>query len=289
MFSTAPTFAYQIQVCFSPPLPGGCDPTATVVQAIEGARKTVLVQMYALTSRQIVSALVSAKSRGVDVRAIVDRSQLREDRSDTYAVGRLASGGVPVLVDTVPGLMHNKVMIVDDATVVTGSFNYTWSAEHKNAENLLVIYDPALAAEYTQNWTTRATRSRPLNASASGESTTPQQSAASTSAGVPKGAVRQQPQHDLPMAGMSLLRRDFRKQSRGISERTGGRSGWISARKELSMTVRERSLRDRCARFGAIISRIGSHALTERQTPGGRVQDHGDELADYRKAARAQR
>ena len=86
--------------------------------------------------------------------------------------------------------MHNKVMIVDDATVVTGSFNYTWSAEHKNAENLLVIHDPALAAEYTQNWNTRAARSRPLNASASGESTTPQQSAASTSAGVPKGAVR---------------------------------------------------------------------------------------------------
>ncbi len=166
VLSAAPASAAQVRACFSPPLPGGCDPLATVVQAIDGARKTVLVQMYALTSRQIVSALVNAKRRGVDVRAIVDRSQLREDRSDTYAVGRLASGGVPVLVDTVPGLMHNKVMIVDGATVVTGSFNYTWSAEHRNAENLLVIHDPALAAEYTQNWNTRAARSRPLAASA---------------------------------------------------------------------------------------------------------------------------
>jgi phosphatidylserine/phosphatidylglycerophosphate/cardiolipin synthase-like enzyme len=126
--------------------------------------------MYALTSRQIVTAMVNAKRRGVDVRAIMDRSQLREDRGDTYAVGRLASGGVPVLVDTVPGLMHNKVMILDDATVVTGSFNYTWSAEHRNAENLLVIHDPALAAEYTQNWNIRATRSRPLCAVVEGAS-----------------------------------------------------------------------------------------------------------------------
>jgi phosphatidylserine/phosphatidylglycerophosphate/cardiolipin synthase-like enzyme len=91
----APARATQIRACFSPP-PGGRDPLATVVQTIDGARKTVLVQMYALTSRQIVSALVSAKHRGVDVRAIVDRSQLDEDHSDAYAAGRLASGGVPV-------------------------------------------------------------------------------------------------------------------------------------------------------------------------------------------------
>jgi len=181
--------AAQIEACFSPPLPGGCDPATVVVQAIDGARKTVFVQMYALTSRQIVSALVNAKRRGVDVRVIVDRRQLDEDRSDTNAVARLASGGVPVLVDTVSGLMHNKIMIVDGATVITGSFNYTWSAEHRNAENLLVIHDPAFAAEYTQNWNARAARSRPLNASASADSG-PQQTMAAIAAGVPKGPVR---------------------------------------------------------------------------------------------------
>lgn len=183
LLCTAPTFGADVKACFSPPLPGGCDPLATVVEAIDRARKTVLIQMYAFTSRQIVSALVNAKGRGVEVRAIVDRSQLREDHSDTYAVGRLALGGVPVLVDTVPGLMHNKIMIVDDATVVTGSFNYTWSAEHRNAENLLVIHDPALAAEYTQNWNIHAARSRPLAASAQSGFSSAQ--AAATAAAVP--------------------------------------------------------------------------------------------------------
>jgi phosphatidylserine/phosphatidylglycerophosphate/cardiolipin synthase-like enzyme len=102
--------------------------------------------------------------------AIVDRRQLDEDRSDTNAVARLASGGVPVLVDTVPGLVHNKINIVDGATVITGSFNYTWSAEHRKAENLLVIHESTLATKYTQNWNTRAARSRPLAAVAEGAS-----------------------------------------------------------------------------------------------------------------------
>jgi phosphatidylserine/phosphatidylglycerophosphate/cardiolipin synthase-like enzyme len=158
--------AEQIQVCFSPPPRGGCDPTATVVQNIDRARKRVLVQAYALTSREITTALVDAKHRGVDVRVIVDRSQMHEDRSDAFEVQRLASDGVPVWVDTISGIAHSKVMIIDGDTVITGSFNFTWSAEHKNVENLLVIRDPSIALQFGQNWEGRVHRSRPLGASA---------------------------------------------------------------------------------------------------------------------------
>jgi phosphatidylserine/phosphatidylglycerophosphate/cardiolipin synthase-like enzyme len=178
----------KIQACFSPPLPGGCDPLTEVVHAIDGARKTILLQMYTLTSRRIVNALIDAKRRGVDVRAIVDRGQLKGARGEAYAVRHLASDGIPVLVDTVPGLMHDKVMIVDGASVVTGSFNYTRSAEERNAENLLVIHDPALAAQYTQNWYAGAARSLPFSASASGESTR-RRSGFAAGAG-PRGPVR---------------------------------------------------------------------------------------------------
>jgi phosphatidylserine/phosphatidylglycerophosphate/cardiolipin synthase-like enzyme len=167
IFSATPSFAAngaQVQACFSPPLPGGCDPASAVIREIVIAKKGVRVQMYALTSREIVSALIDAKRRGLDVRAIVDRSQLESDQSDASAVARLLSADIPVLVDTVPGLMHNKILIVDDETVVTGSFNYTWSAENRNAENLIVIHDSAIAAEYAQNWSARAARSRLLAA-----------------------------------------------------------------------------------------------------------------------------
>jgi phosphatidylserine/phosphatidylglycerophosphate/cardiolipin synthase-like enzyme len=165
-----PVSGAEIQACFAPPLAGSCDPLVSVLRAINGARTTIRVQMYSLTLQEIVGALVRAKRRGVDVRVIVDRAQLHQDRNDSFRVASLASAGVPVLIDTVPGLMHNKAMVIDGETVLTGSFNYTWGAEHRNAENLLVIHDPALAAEYLRNWNQRAAQSQPLIASGTGPS-----------------------------------------------------------------------------------------------------------------------
>jgi phosphatidylserine/phosphatidylglycerophosphate/cardiolipin synthase-like enzyme len=49
-------------------------------------------------------------------------------------------------------IAHNKIMVIDGKTVLTGSFNFTKAAEDDNAENLLVIQDPALAAKYAANW-----------------------------------------------------------------------------------------------------------------------------------------
>jgi len=154
----------QVQACFSPPLPNGCDPLTAIVNAIQAASHSIRVQIYALTSQPIVAALAAAKQRRVDVRVILDRSQLVGDSSESPAVGRLISAGIPIMVDTVPGLMHDKNMVIDGQTVLTGSFNYTWSAEHRNAETLLVIHNPQLAAQYTNDWNMRASRSRPLTA-----------------------------------------------------------------------------------------------------------------------------
>jgi phosphatidylserine/phosphatidylglycerophosphate/cardiolipin synthase-like enzyme len=162
----------DVQVCFSPPLAGSCDPLATVLRAIDDARTTIRIQMYSLTVQEIATALVRAKRRGVDVCVIVDRGQLHDDRNDLFRVDSLASSGVPVMVDTVPGLMHNKIMVVDGETVLTGSFNYTYGAERWNAENLVVLHDRSLAAEYLRNWNQRAAQSRPFTASGSGPSGT---------------------------------------------------------------------------------------------------------------------
>ncbi|MBV8773241.1 MAG: DUF1669 domain-containing protein [Deltaproteobacteria bacterium] len=162
VIAAAPVRGADIQVCFAPALAGTCDPLVTVLQAIDGARGTIRVQMYSLTLQEIVNRLLAAQRRGVDVRLIVDFSQFHHDRNDSLRIASLAFAGVPVLVDTVPGLMHNKVMVIDNEIVLTGSFNYTWGAEHWNAENLLVVRDRALAAQYLRNWNQRALRSRPL-------------------------------------------------------------------------------------------------------------------------------
>jgi phosphatidylserine/phosphatidylglycerophosphate/cardiolipin synthase-like enzyme len=58
-------------------------------------------------------------------------------------------------------ISHNKVMMIDGEIVIMGSFNFTKAAQEKNAENVLIIRDPALATQYTQNWKAHAQHSQP--------------------------------------------------------------------------------------------------------------------------------
>ena len=132
-------------VYFSPN--GGCN--AAIVGALDSATNSVLVQAYGFTSAPLAAALRDAHKRGVKVSVILDDSNL----TDKYSEGDfLAHAGIRTLIDRKHGIAHNKVMIVDETVVITGSFNFTKAAEERNAENLLVIQDRQLARQYLANW-----------------------------------------------------------------------------------------------------------------------------------------
>lgn len=135
-----------IDVYFSPK--GGA--TEVVVREIGKARNEVLVQAYSFTSKPIAKALLDAHKRGVKVVAVLDKSQ----RSERYTSATfLSNAGIQVLIDDKHAIAHNKIMIIDRATLITGSFNFTKAAEEKNAENLLVMKgNKTLVAEYLQNF-----------------------------------------------------------------------------------------------------------------------------------------
>jgi len=135
----------SIQVYFSPR--GGA--TEAVAGALAHATNNVLVQAYSFTSAPIAKALLEAHRRGVEVKVILDKSQRTEKYSEADF---LKNSEVPTMIDAQHSIAHNKIMIVDNCTVLTGSFNFTKAAEESNAENLLVINDPALAKEYVSNW-----------------------------------------------------------------------------------------------------------------------------------------
>lgn len=134
-----------VQVYFSPR--GGA--TEAVVNALEHATNSVLVQAYSFTSAPIAKAVVDAHRRGVQVKVILDKSQRTEKYSEADF---LKNSEVPTMIDAQHAIAHNKIMILDDYLVLTGSFNFTKAAEENNAENLLVINDPALAKQYIENW-----------------------------------------------------------------------------------------------------------------------------------------
>lgn len=141
------------EVYFSPN--GGA--AGAIVREVNQARQSVLVQAYSFTSAPIARALLRAHQRGVRVEVILDHSQQGEKYS---AADFLANAGIKTFIDSAHAIAHNKVMIIDEQTVVTGSYNFTRAAEEKNAENLLVLRDPRLAAAYLANWREHAAHSQ---------------------------------------------------------------------------------------------------------------------------------
>lgn len=134
-----------MEVYFSPR--GGA--TEAVVREIASARSEVLVQAYSFTSAPIAKALLDARRRGVRIEVVLDKSQRKQKYS---SADFLAHGGIPTYIDTRHAIAHNKVMIIDRSTLITGSFNFTRAAEEKNAENLLLIrHNRPLVERYIRN------------------------------------------------------------------------------------------------------------------------------------------
>lgn len=138
-----------IEVYFTPSNGNPVGATAAIVREIDAARGEILVQAYSFTSEPIARALLKAHRRGIRVAVILDRSQQTQKYS---SMTFLKNQGIPTWIDAKHAIAHNKVMILDARTVITGSFNFTKAAEERNAENLLIIRSPELAARYRENW-----------------------------------------------------------------------------------------------------------------------------------------
>ncbi len=135
-----------VDVYFSPK--GGA--AEAVIREIDHAAKEILVQAYSFTSAPIAKALVNAHKRGVRIEIILDKSQ----RTSKYSSSDFfAHAGVPTFIDSKHAIAHNKIMIIDGSTLITGSFNFTRAAEEKNAENLLIFKgNTPLVDRYIKNF-----------------------------------------------------------------------------------------------------------------------------------------
>src|SRR5438309_6038372 len=80
----------------------------------------------------------------------------------------MANAGVPVWIDDAPAIAHNKIIVIDRRIVIGGSYNYTASAERRNAENVTFIDSPDMAEWFLANWTSRRDASRPLRTEPAG-------------------------------------------------------------------------------------------------------------------------
>lgn len=151
----SPPVAVEATVCFTPQQ----DCESFITEAIAGARKDIHLQAYYLTSTLILRALRDAIARGVTVEAIIDRVNARKDNGSAHY---LELAGASVWIDESVTIAHSKLIIIDAKTVIGGSFNYSRSAQDRNAENVTVIDSEALAATFLDNWVLRRDASTPL-------------------------------------------------------------------------------------------------------------------------------
>ncbi len=105
---------------------------------------------YSFTNDAITTALVEAKKRGLTVDILLDHSNEKERYTELNV---FLQHGLDPHIDADHPIAHNKIIIIDKRTIITGSFNFTNQAEHENAENLLVIRGHAeLPRHYRDNF-----------------------------------------------------------------------------------------------------------------------------------------
>lgn len=135
----------SIEVYFSPN--GGA--ADAIIKEINSARKTIQVQAFSCTSVPIGDALVSAHNRKINVEVILDPENLKNPNS---LLQTFLDNDIPVFIDRKHSIAHNKIILIDSDTVITGSYNLSKGAEYFNAENSLIIKNSKLAARYQINW-----------------------------------------------------------------------------------------------------------------------------------------
>jgi phosphatidylserine/phosphatidylglycerophosphate/cardiolipin synthase-like enzyme len=149
-----------VEVAFSP----WDDAEGAILRAVREARRSIHVQAFVFTSRRLARALIEARTRGVLVEVVADREQTV--KVENSQIPLLVAAGIPVVIEVRYASAHNKIMIIDagetDAAVVTGSYNFTWSAQARNAENVIILRgNPSVVRAYEDNWQRHRLRALP--------------------------------------------------------------------------------------------------------------------------------
>lgn len=139
------------------------DIAGSIIDAISHARKQILVQAFSFTHKDIAKALIAAHGRGVEVKLIADSDQTNHNTGEKISM--IANAGIPVWLDGEHQSAHNKIILIDtgmpDVVVITGSYNFTYAAQFKNAENVLLIRgNNKLAQLYRDNWQHHASHAK---------------------------------------------------------------------------------------------------------------------------------
>jgi phosphatidylserine/phosphatidylglycerophosphate/cardiolipin synthase-like enzyme len=120
-----------------------------ILEQIEQTHSTLVFMAFSFTSAPIADALINAAARGVHVEGVIEK---RNAGGTGSVFALLRNRGIDVREDGNCYIMHHKVMIIDNHTVITGSYNFTNNAENTNDENLAIIRSAAIARLFLEEY-----------------------------------------------------------------------------------------------------------------------------------------
>jgi len=121
-----------------------------IIDLINGAQESIYFMAYTFTSQDIGTAIIERAHAGVSVAGVMDTDQILSNQGTEY--DKFMQSGLDIRKDGNKGLMHHKVIIIDQKIVITGSYNFTKSAEISNDENIVIIFSPDVATQYLQEF-----------------------------------------------------------------------------------------------------------------------------------------
>ncbi len=129
------------EVYFSP----DDDPAARIIELLLTAEQSIDFMAFAFTADEIADAMLDRALAGVVVRGVIERGQAGNEGSE---YGRLRQSAIDFRLDGNEHNMHHKVIVIDGTTVITGSYNFSHSAQEFNDENVLVLHDADVASRF---------------------------------------------------------------------------------------------------------------------------------------------
>lgn len=117
-----------------------------IVELLRGAQQSITFMAYSFTSSDF-GKIVSQKAKdGLKINGVMEEEQVKSNKGTQFSY--FDKAGLPVYKDGNPGQMHHKVFIIDDKIVIAGSYNFSFSAETNNDENVMIFFDSQIAAQY---------------------------------------------------------------------------------------------------------------------------------------------
>ncbi len=116
-----------------------------IAHALDATKESADLAVFTITDDRISKPLLMAHERGVKLRILSDNDKANDFGSD---IERFARAGIPVRIDRTPVHMHHKFAIFDGRLLLTGSYNWTRSANDENAENIVLTYDATLVKRF---------------------------------------------------------------------------------------------------------------------------------------------